>query len=267
MCDDLVTLQHIFPFVRSLSATVEDFPNSSYVGWVALSVLPFAVVVLLSVLQCIGLYQQGGIRYVIDSSSVIYVLVIAVSFMLLFVIVVTVWHEFDLLASGVCYLKLHNASSCQTGHDEYEAGIAKQCATSLLSEAESTLLLLQGVRSFRPLSLTLSIMLGIVPVLPFIVTDKISFALLVALLLLLLGSSVVTFLLQRMCGEYSTLQCKQCYEFDKGMSNVCRVPMFDLTIWIGCVSVLLLIPISRKKRNRAKTKPTGIIELYKSVFE
>ena len=240
----MLSLKPMFPAeIPNISNSTENmkriqlhqFPDSSYVGWLTLMVLPS--ILLFSLTIAIGCANWHRNRIAIERRKYHILPFGLIVLSVVFFCVTSVWNSFDLVTSSICYIEKSNCSHT--------------CGTDPVTEyAIKTL-------SWRPLITIVSVILCATPlIIPFI---KIHVWLFCALLIGIFGLCVeiVAFFKQSMCGEFFYPHVCNCTDINTAIAHMCSVPVYNVGIWLSisaflCITLVKVKSVNSQYRTNAR---------------
>ena len=242
-CKSSLPLSNWFSNTRNFTMNVENFPDDNYMLAFFMNFSIPIVTIVASILYFLSLLSFDKKTFLHFTDIVIEnraIVVIPYVLMQIFVGIITIlmsWHLFDMLEKTICNLQ---SSACSS-----------QC------EIEQTIIsqflpLFVNILSWKPLFIGLSIIVSTIPVICLLL--KIRFlTILVLYFSLSITTSTAGFFMQQLCGLYNNNKC-DCDAFTTGMISLCRIPLYEISIFICISNVMLLLILTKKTRRNNNRK-------------
>jgi len=209
-----------------------------------LNIIPSIFLISIFILFTISTLHKRKITdvVVIRTKSWVY-LVGTVSIILCSVIALEAWHALDLIGKSLCHFQ-NNSSLCISNCTQLDYRQNLHRAT-------------EGIVSWRPTIYVVSVLLGFSAFQIFVHVHmyNVQCVILCTFVILL---NVVAYFQHNMCNSYFTDSCV--FACDDAVSALCRVPLFDLSLWYSSVAFLVLLLVKRRSQHirfvRARPMPT-----------
>lgn len=231
MCDSLLTFRNIFPNSKNIHITLNDWPNSDFVGWFCINISSTLIFVLISLLYFTSLSNNGRLQTIQEKRFIPKIIFISTSIIISILSITWGWHSMDLLHHTVCSI---NISNCNCTFEQ-------QLKETVM---ENTI----NILSWRPLFFCLSIIIPIVPIMLIFVNQTIFTLSFICLLPITLLLGILSFIFQRFCSYYSLNKCNTCPIYESGMISLCSIPFFELSIIVLMCWIVQILRIRKKSR-------------------
>lgn len=241
MCDKALIFDTIFSRTKNIRFNSDPFPDIKIIGWFCVNISASLILCVCSIIFLSSLLTPK-LHYTSSKNKSTLFKLFYVPYTLSIVLIFSVfnWHSFDLGEKSICYFK--NAT-CDS-HCEFEI---------MFSD-----ILIENIKNFvswRPLFVTICFILSFIP-LPLLYVDKTNnifgFFIFLVYFSLSLFFGVTSFFVQGMCGKYNTYKC-DCLPFSTGMANFCKIPLFELSIFVSICYLSYLLQIKRNFRKKRAT--------------
>lgn len=244
MCDRPLPLKPIFSDTVSTSVHLTNYPHSEYVGWFCLNIMPGILPMVLFILYWLSLVKCNSrptFHFKTERRLKYMGLYVSLSAFLLWFIVFLTWHSFDVLSKSLCLFERAN------------------CPFDCSLENDATLV--RDVKSFiswRPIFFTLSVVLPALPLLQLTIPRQVCMITQSIVICVVFALGILSFYLQKKCGNYMENGCDDCQLFKDGAHMICKLPLFELTFAFANVALLSMLEIHRKRETNGPLRRDDI---------
>jgi len=238
ICKSSLPLQNLFGSTRNFTLKVDNFPDDDYMAAFFINFSIPILTIITSVFYILS-FVSFDRKCIPNITNVVQenrrLIIVPYVILQTFVAVTTIllsWHLFDMLEKGICHLE---SSSC-----------VSDCIFESTTIAQLLPLFIR-LLSWKPLFIGLSVIVSTIPLICLLLHVRF-FTILVLYFILSTSTSILGFFLQQLCGLYIHTGCN-CAVFDIGMTSLCKVPLYELSIFI-CISNMMLVINTRNKKNK-----------------
>ena len=238
MCDASLLFESIFSKEREFHFSGGNFPNMKFIGWFCVNTSPSIILLITSILFFVSLFSPSlYVSSLKNSTNIFKVFYFPYILVVSFMFCSWVWHSFDLGQQSLCHFR--NAT----------------CGSSCQFEGKNLDILIENIRniiSWRPTLVTISFILPLISIPLLYIKINNIFGMLMFLIYfsLSLFFGIASFYVQRFCGAYKISKC-DCLLFSTGMTKLCSIPFFELSIFVSICYFSYLMQhkrVVRKKR-------------------
>lgn len=221
MCD-VLSLEDVFPS-QSVRMKNSEFPSDAYVSWLLLNTFPSVVLLLILFVYVSSLMHRSRflLSYTIESRPFYRPVYGVIACFLGVMLLLTVWHTFDLIESSTCHLE-----SCSS-----------TCSAKPLTN------MLTIIVSWKPLGVAFAAIVFGCGFVQLCVSRNIALYTSILLFFIVVVFNALSVLLQTRCE--SIPMCGNCTSFDTGVTHLCSLPFFDLSVWVTLISILSILQVRR----------------------